>query len=65
MKKWDFAQKLGLILVISNAVGIVVLLEMIFLRFPYITLFAVIFFITYEANKKLFTRRNTYRVRSS
>lgn len=52
--KWDLATILGTALVVSNAVGILVLCESILLGFPYITLFSVIFFMMYELNRRLF-----------
>jgi len=56
--KWDFAHKAGLFFIITNAVGIIVLLETILFRIPYITLFIFIFGITYIINKKLLEEKS-------
>lgn len=50
-KFWD---TLGLILVVSNALGIFVLFEMLILGFPYISIFVIIFYFVWDVNKKLF-----------
>jgi len=49
-KFWD---TIGLVLVFSNAACIFVLFEMLILKFPYISLFFLIFFCTWEMNKKV------------
>lgn len=50
-KFWD---TLGLILVISNALGIFVLFEMLIFGFPYVSIFIIIFYFVWDVNKKLF-----------
>jgi len=49
-----FWHTLGWILVISNALGIIILLETIIFKIPYVTLFIGIFFFIWEMNKKIF-----------
>jgi hypothetical protein len=53
-KFWD---TIGLILVLSNALDVVVLFEMIFFKFPYISIFVIIFYLVWEKNKKLFAKK--------
>lgn len=56
--KWDLATTLGVILIVSNAIGILVLFEIIIFGVPYISIFLVVFYIMYEVNKKfLFPER--------
>lgn len=50
-KLWD---TLGLILVVSNALGIFVLFEMLIFGFPYVSIFLIIFYLVWDMNKKLF-----------
>lgn len=50
-KFWD---TLGLILVVSNALGIFVLFEMLIFGFPYVSIFLIIFYFVWDFNKKLF-----------
>lgn len=50
-KFWD---TLGLILVVSNALGIFVLFEMLIFGFPYVSIFLIIFYLVWDMNKKLF-----------
>jgi len=50
-KFWD---TIGLVLVFSNAACIFVLFEMLILKFPYISLFFLIFYCMWEVNKKMF-----------
>jgi hypothetical protein len=55
--KWDLATTLGVILVVSNAIGILVLFEIILFGVPYISIFLVVFYIVYEINKSLFLKQ--------
>lgn len=54
--KWDLATTLGVILVVSNAIGILVLFEIILFGVPYISIFLVVFYMMYEINKSLFLK---------
>ncbi|MCX6730461.1 MAG: hypothetical protein NTZ55_01310 [Candidatus Roizmanbacteria bacterium] len=58
-KFWD---TIGLIVIVSNALGIVVLFEMIFFKFPYISIFVVIFYFVLEANKKMFKAKSKAKI---
>lgn len=53
-KFWD---TIGLILVFSNAAGILVLFEMLIFKFPYVSLFLLIFYCMWEVNKKIFIQK--------
>lgn len=55
--KWDLATTLGVILVVSNAIGILVLFEVILFGVPYISIFLVVFYVMYEINTSLFLKQ--------
>jgi HJR/Mrr/RecB family endonuclease len=60
-KFWDI---IGIILVLSNALGVVVLLEMIFFKFPYISVFLIIFYFVWEMNKKMFMGKHKNKAKN-
>jgi len=54
-KLWD---SLVLIVVLSNALGILVLFESIVFKFPYVTLFIFVLYGTWSFNKKMFAKKS-------
>ncbi|MCX6733119.1 MAG: hypothetical protein NTV98_06290 [Candidatus Roizmanbacteria bacterium] len=60
-KFWD---TIGLIVIVSNALGIIVLFEMIFFKFPYISIFVVIFYFVLEMNKKMFKVKSKAKIKN-
>lgn len=58
-KFWD---TLGLILVVSNALGIFVLFEMLIFGFPYVSIFLIIFYLVWDVNKKIFKIKLKFKI---
>jgi hypothetical protein len=52
-----FWETVGIILVVSNALGIVVLFEMLLFKFPYVSLFFIILYGTWKVNERLFKKK--------
>jgi len=53
-KFWD---SLVIVVVVSNALGILVLFESIIFKFPFITIFIFILYCTWSVNKKIFMKK--------